>query len=327
MVIHPQARTTPQIRAEIKASTGVSQEALAQKYNVTVQTIRKWQNREETTDKSHRPDRLQTTLSPIQEAIVVELRQTLFLPLDDLLVVTREFIHSGATRAGLDRTLRRHGVSNLNQMRKELEGASGEVKPKKSFKDYEPGFVHIDIKYLPQMADEKERKYLFVAIDRASRWVYLEIFPDKTAHSAQQFLDHVVNKASFIITRVLTDNGKEFTDRFIPTGEREPTGNHVFDKQCKHHTIEHRLIKPAHPQTNGMVERFNGRISEILRSTHFDSSKELSETMNHYMKVYNHHIPQKNIGHITPIQALKKWRKKKKDLFKKRVYDLSRLDS
>ena len=38
----------------------------------------------------------------------------------------------------------------------------------KAFKAYEPGYLHMDVKYLPQMADESKRSYLFVAIDRAS---------------------------------------------------------------------------------------------------------------------------------------------------------------
>ena len=327
MIIHPEARTTPQIRAEIKASLGSSQKVLAEKYNVSRQTINKWQTRDVPTDKSHRPDHLQTTLTPIQEEVVATLRQTLFLPLDDLLVITKEFINEKATRSGLHRTLVRYGLSNLNQMRKELEEASGEKKPQKSFKDYDPGFIHIDIKYLPKMPDEERRSYLFVAIDRATRWVHLEIYPDKTAKSAQCFLENVVNKAPFHINKLLTDNGKEFTDRYIPNGEREPTGNHVFDRVCTKYNIEHRLTKPAHPQTNGMVERFNGRISEIVKETIFNSSKELADTMTNYLKIYNYYIPQRNIGHITPIQKLKEWHAKKPELFKKRVYDLSGLDT
>ena len=56
---------------------------------------------------------MQTTLTPAQEVVVVmELRKTSLLPLDDLLVVTREFIHPEVSRSGLDRCLRRHGVSN-----------------------------------------------------------------------------------------------------------------------------------------------------------------------------------------------------------------------
>lgn len=325
MVIHPEARTTPQIRAEIKASTQLTQTALSDKYNVSIQTIRKWQTREEMTDKSHRPDHLQTTLSTIQEEIVVMLRKTLFLPLDDLLVVTKEFINVKATRSGINRTLVRYGVSNLNKMMKVLEEETGEPVKKKSFKDYAPGFIHIDIKYLPKMADETSRSYLFVAIDRATRWVHMEILPDKSAKSAESFLQHVVDKAPFIISKLLTDNGKEFTDRFIPNGEREPTGNHVFDKACTKHTIEHRLTKPAHPQTNGMVERFNGRISGILKTTVFNSSKELLDTMVSYLKVYNYHIPQRNIGHLTPIQKMKEWHKNSPELFKRNIYDLSGL--
>jgi transposase InsO family protein len=327
MVIHPEARTTPQIRAEIKASIGCTQQELAKKYNVNRQTIRKWQNREKMTDKSHRPHTLQTTLSPVQEDIVAELRQTLFLPLDDLLAVTKEFINKKATRSGINRTLVRYGLSNLNKMRKEREELSGEKIPKKSFKDYEPGFIHIDIKYLPKMPDETRRSYLFVAIDRASRWVHLEIFPNKTAHSAKCFLQQVIDAVPFKIKKLLTDNGKEFTDRYIPNGEREPTGNHLFDKVCIKHEIEHRLTKPAHPQTNGMVERFNGRISEVVKDTIFGSSKELASTMKNYLRIYNYHIPQRNIGHITPIQKLKEWQVKSPELFKKRVYDLAGLDS
>lgn len=41
----------------------------------------------------------------------------------------------------------------------------------KAFKSYEPGYVHVDVKYLPQMLDESSQRYLSVAIDRAMRWV------------------------------------------------------------------------------------------------------------------------------------------------------------
>jgi DNA-binding transcriptional regulator YiaG len=249
-VIHPEARTTHQIRAEIKAATGPTQKALAEKYNVSEQTIRKWQRREVTTDKSHCPDRLQTPLSAAQEGIVAELRKTFFLPLDDLLVVTREFINPKASRAGLARTLKRYGISNLNKMNKALKAESVEKKPKKSFKDYEPGFVHIDIKYLPRMEDESWRKYLFVAIDRASRWVHMKIINDKTAKTTSYFIKDLYKVRPIKIKTILTDNGKEFTDRFTANGEREPTGQHLFDQACTKLTINHRLIPPKHHQTN-----------------------------------------------------------------------------
>ncbi len=156
--MHSLARTTHLIRKEIRESD------LSQK----------WKERESAEDLSHRPDTLRTTLSPAQEAIVVELRTTLLLP-TDLLAVTREFINPDVSRAGLGRCLRRHGVSKLTELAAE---ETDEPANKKTFKDYEPGFIHIDIKYLPQMPDDTTRRYLFVAIDRATRWVFMEIYSD-----------------------------------------------------------------------------------------------------------------------------------------------------
>jgi transposase InsO family protein len=91
--------------------------------------------------------------------------------------------------------------------------------------------------------------------------------------------------------------------------------------------IEHRLAPPRHPPTNGMVERFNGRISELLKQTRFDSRADLGTTLLNYLKLYNHHIPQRAIGTKTPIQALKEWQQQKPDLFVKRVYDQAGLDT
>ena len=50
---------------------------------------------------------------------------------------------------------------------------SGTPATKKNFKDYEPGFLQIDIKYLPQMPNQTATRHLFVAIDQATRWVFI----------------------------------------------------------------------------------------------------------------------------------------------------------
>ena len=77
----------------------------------------------------------------------------------------------------------------------------------------------------------------------------------------------------------MTANGQEFTDRFGATGEREPTGQHRCDRICHAPHLEHRLIPPSHPQTNGRIERCNGRISEVLATTRFDSAQSLADTL------------------------------------------------
>jgi len=65
----------------------VSNRELAEAYHLNRHTVAKWRRREGTEDASHRPQRLHAILIPIQEAVVVELRKTLLLPLDDLLAV------------------------------------------------------------------------------------------------------------------------------------------------------------------------------------------------------------------------------------------------
>jgi len=317
--VHPCARTTPKVRQELQTSTAGSR-TLARQYHLARATVQKWRRRESVEDRSHRPHTLHTTLTPAQEAIVVYLRQTLLLPLDDLLAVTREFLNAAVSRSGLDRCLRRHGVANLRALQ-----PTPAVKPHKPFKTYEPGFLHVDVKYLPAIQGEP-RQFLFVAIDRTTRWVYVALKPDRTARSAKAFLTAVIQAAPFRIQKCLTDNGSEFTDRFLAKA-KQPTGTHAFDQACAEHTIEHRLIPPRKPQTNGMVERFNGRIAEVLQTHRFDSTADLATTLLRYADLYNHHIPQRALNHQTPVQTLKQWRASRPDLFRKQVYHLTGLDT
>lgn len=313
--LHKNARTTPLIRAEIASSTD-SARVLAQRYGISEGTVYKWKHRSATMDRSHTAHRLQTTLTPAQEAVVVYLRQSLLLPLDDLLAVTREFLSPDVSRSGLDRCLRRHGVGNLNALKPKTPKEAP-----KSFKAYEPGYLHLDIKYLPQMADETRRRYLFVAIDRATRWVYVALKSNKTAASAKRFLDALHKACPIKITRILTDNGKEFTDRLFASKERQPSGRHEFDQLCQALNIEHRLTKPKHPQTNGMVERFNGRIADVLKTHRFNSAEDLEQTLLRYVHLYNQYLPQSVIDSKTPMQAMKDWYLSHPQLFRKKPYN------
>ena len=61
--------------------------------------------------------------------------------------------------------------------------------------------------------------------------------------------------------------------------EREPSGSHEFDLLCQQLGIEHRLTKPRTSRTNGMVERFNGRIADVLKTHCFNSAEDLEQTL------------------------------------------------
>jgi len=152
------------------------------------------------------------------------------------------------------------------------------------------------------MSDEAERRYLFVAIDCATRRVFMDIYADQSDSCSSAFFNKVKMACPLTIVKLFTDNGSQFTDRFTRkkkdpvSGDHIPSGKHVFDVLCTQLAIEHRHIPPRHPQTNGMVERFNGRISKIVRQTRFGSRAELESTLRNYLKIYNHNIPPARPG-------------------------------
>ena len=124
-------------------------------------------------------------------------------------------------------------------------------------------------------------------------------------------------------------SGKAFTGLFFGLRKRAATGAHAFDTLCTDLGIEHRLAPPMRPQKNGMVERFNGRMEEVLQSHHLQSAKELETTLHRDAfghsfgpvqscpHLYNQQLPQSALGSKTPLQAMKDWHKIKPELFEK----------
>ena len=81
------------------------------------------------------------------------------------------------------------------------------------FKEYDPGFIHIDVTYLPKINGVKY--YLFVAIDRATRILYYKVYDAKTSANTEDFMLECLAYFPFGISHVLTDNGLEFTNRLL----------------------------------------------------------------------------------------------------------------
>jgi hypothetical protein len=75
-----------------------------------------------------------------------------------------------------------------------------------------------------------------------------------------------------------------------------------------------------------MVERFNGRIGDVIAQTRFHSALELEQTLLNYVKAYNCRIQQRALGHLCPMQCLKTWYSKAPSLFNKQPNDLPGLD-
>jgi transposase InsO family protein len=231
---------------------------LARELGIHSRTVARWRARHDVTDRSTRPHRLNTRLTEWEEALVVELRRALALPLDDITEAMRRCVSPALSRSAIHRCLQRSGISGR---------LTPETAPAVAFHTETPaGFIHIDGKYLSPL--NRRRSYAYVAIDRATRFVYLEILPDRRAATAAGFLRRFLNCFALKVHTVLTDNGAEFTDRFAVDKKGKPhdkpSGAHPFDLTCAEHAITHRLTRPFRPQTNGMVERCNRRLGEHL---------------------------------------------------------------
>src|SRR4028118_2415502 len=186
--IHPNARTTPAVRAEIARSdepTGV----LARRYGVSTETVRKWRKRgpQDCLDHSARPHKLPWRATEEERAVVCALRRATNFALDDLTFVVAHFLPH-LNRDSVWRILRAEGISG--------RPPPASDRPKRGqgeFKDYDLGFVHIDIKHLPKLQTangERRKRYLFVAIDRRSRSVHLAVKDDETGRGATAVLRH-----------------------------------------------------------------------------------------------------------------------------------------
>src|ERR1700710_171225 len=176
LALHANATTTPKIRAYIQRSKKPVTE-LAGELGVRETTIRRWRGRTTVADRSHRPKRLTTSLSDVEETLVCELRTSLQLPLDDIVEVMRRCVNEKLSRSAIHRCLQRHAISQ----RKKPDRPSVGV-----FEQATIGFIHIDLKHLPAL--ERRKSYAFVAIDRATRYVYLEIHSRRDAKTSAGFL-------------------------------------------------------------------------------------------------------------------------------------------
>ena len=261
-------------------------------------------------DQSLRPHKIVYALNELEESLAVSIRKTTWLPLDEvweMLFVNNPQI----TRSSVYRTFCR---SHINQVPQE------EREKAKKFKEYEPGYLHMDVTYLP--AFEGKKTYLFVAIDRATRSLFYRIYEAKTSENTEDFMNRCLEFFPFEISHVLTDNGLEFTNRLIKSKKGELCQKpSKLDEVCKTNHIEHRLTQPNTPKTNGMVERANGIIKkETILKENYANKEEMNDALMaflvYYMLYRRHGGVIKELNVKTPFQAVEKWFILKPEIFR-----------
>ncbi|HIF9078908.1 TPA: hypothetical protein ACX6QN_003819 [Photobacterium damselae] len=151
--LHSNASTTPRTRKYIKNSPKSDNE-LAYELGISIDTVKKWRNRDCFVDKSHRPNHIHRRLTPEQEWLIIYLRIRLFLSLDELLEASKLLINRDLSRAVLNRCLKKYQMPRVS-------------KPAKT----DLGSVVIDMILLPPNLSKSTQIYLLVLSDLYSSYI------------------------------------------------------------------------------------------------------------------------------------------------------------
>jgi transposase InsO family protein len=304
---HGSATTTEAIRRAIQNSEE-SLRALSARYGINQKTVAKWRKRTSVADLPTGPkDAKSTVLTPDEEAIIVAFRRHTLLPLDDCLYSLQPSIPH-LSRSSLHRCLQRHDISRLPDV-------DGDKPVKKKFKAYPLGYFHVDI---AEVQTAEGKLYLFVAIDRTSKFAFVELHQKAGKMAAAAFLRNLIAAVPYRLHIVLTDNGIQFTnhDRHIYAFE------HIFDRVCREHQIEHRLTRIKHPWTNGQVERMNRTIKEgeagqktirgivfprNVKRFHYDDHDQLRNHLANFISAYNFGRRLKTLKGLTTYEFICKY--------------------
>ncbi len=193
----------------------------------------------------------------------------------------------------------RYGTNSSGQRRdiSRLPGKEGD-KPKKKFRHYPSGYIHIDI---AKLRTAEGKPYIFVAIDRTSKFGFVRLEKKVGKMAAAQILRDLIAALRYRTHTNLTDNGIQFTNRKHDRHAME----HIFDRVCSEQGIEQRLTKVNHPWTNGQVERMNRTIKDAtVKRYHYAALTPLETDLGDFFAAYNHARRLTSLRGLTPCEFI-----------------------
>lgn len=300
--MHPKARTTPLLRAEIveliRAGTPVS--SVARRFSISRQTIYKWLGRyaegggEALSDRrpiaAHFPSRVEASI----ERQIERLRRRRRLLAWQIAKIL------GMARSTVIKVLKRLGLPRLSSLELPLVT--------RRYEYARPGeLVHIDIKKLARFEGIGHRIHgdrtvrsrrvgydvVYVATDDASRYSYAQIYEREDGPTAAKFLRWVIAtyaRRGVRIERVMTDNGKVFT-------------SFAFDGILAELGAKHILTPPFTPRWNGKAERFiQTMLREWAYAIAYRSSDERRAAFKAWLRYYNQERQHSALNYATPAR-------------------------
>ena len=141
-------------------------------------------------------------------------------------------------------------------------------------------------------------------IDHASNWSFKMAYPAINERNTHDFMKNLIEECSFEIKRLQTDNGIEFTFKYVSGAPDEPK-EHLLGKFCNEHNINHRLIPPGEKELQGLVERSHRQDDqELFSRINPNELNQFNDLLKEYANERNQNRRFKKLNWKTPNQWL-----------------------
>ena len=280
---------SPVLRAQLMAQheAGIPLSVLSERHGIARPVLSRWWARYRAHDlstlepRSRRPHRSPTCHPAVMRDAIADAR-------DFGWGAQRIADELGIGHGTVQRELERTGRNRMPRATR---------RPVQRYEKSRPGeLLHLDLKYLPALENRPEFEY--AAIDDFSREGRALIARERSTIAATRFLEYVLAQLPYRVEAVMTDNDMMFTMRYAFHSNRLTR----FEQALKSAGIEHRLIRPRSPESNGKVERFIKTIDdECFRITQPRSSRARVGVLKLFLDYYNHARPHQSLGGVSPI--------------------------
>jgi len=269
--------------------------AIARKYRTSRTTVYRWlkrfdlQGNNGLLDKSHRPKSPHPkALKPKTIKAIVRMRKlTHYGPKRLKFYLSKKGIL--VSEHAVYKTLLRYGLINRYRRKKRRNLRSYRV-------PYPGHTIQMDTKHLDTKPGFPNRLYQYTATDCFTRMRVIRIYDELSAQNTVRFLGEVMNKLPFKVQTVRTDNGVEFTYGPFKV-------SHPFTNACARNKIRHWLNKPAHPESNGRVERSHRTDDEEFYNLNpVRNPHAWKYRISGWERFYNFYRPHQSLGNLSPYQ-------------------------
>ena len=295
-------------QAVVKLSLRKGKSFAGRIYGVSLSSVKRWCKRYDGTwqslkEKSHKPDSHPKRHAEEEEKLIKKCFK------ENYLRYGWDGVYDALSKQGYSRS-----YSGMVYAAKRM-GLGSELKDKKAPRTnrsrypemtYPGEKVQIDVKEVPYAclrgALRRDGKHLYqwTAIDECTRIRFVYGFEEHTPENTVKFLKMLINIFPFSINTIQTDNGTEFTYKFISDTEKSP-----MDKFLEKLGTEHILIPPRTPWHNGKVERSHRNDQRYFYDWEtFRSVEELNEKLKEHLK-WSNNKSMRTLGGKSPIQLLK----------------------